>query len=137
MLVIVDEYSRISWVYFMAQKSEVLKILPEWKHRAELESGERLVKVRSDGALELKKAINMIGSIHESTTADIPEQNAKVERMNRNIVTKARSMLAGPGLPKRLWAENMATACYLRNITPSLDSTKSPYEIWTGDRPNV
>ena len=137
MLVLVDEYSRMSWVYFMAQKSELLKILPEWKHQTELESGERLVKVRSDGALELKKAINMIGSIHESTTADTPEQNAKVERMNRTIVTKARSMLAGPGLPKRLWAEAMATACYLRNITPSVDSTKSPYEIWTGYRPNV
>ena len=46
-------------------------------------------------------------------------------------------MLAGPGLPKRLWAEAMATACYLRNITPSVDKTKSPYEIWTGHRPSV
>ena len=39
MLVIVDEYSRMSWVYFMAQKSEVLELLPEWKHQVELESG--------------------------------------------------------------------------------------------------
>ncbi|KAI0992616.1 hypothetical protein K3495_g15569, partial [Podosphaera aphanis] len=137
MFVIVDEFSRMCWVYFMTHKSDVLDILPGWKHQVELESGEKLIKVRSDGAPELKKAITKIGVIHETTTANTPEQNAKVERMNRTIVTKARSMLAGPGLPKRLWAEAMATACYLRNLTPSVDKDKSPYEIWTGQRPNV
>ncbi|RKF60579.1 Retrovirus-related Pol polyprotein from transposon TNT 1-94, partial [Golovinomyces cichoracearum] len=137
MFVIVDEYSCMSWVYFMAQKSEVLGLLPEWKHQVELESGERLIKVRSDGVLELKKAIKLLSSIHESTTANTPEQSGKVERMNRTIVTKARSMLAGPDLPKRLWAEAMATACYLRNITSSVEKTMSPYEIWTGHHPSV
>ena len=137
MLVIVDEYSRMSWVYFMARKSDVLNIIPEWKHQVELESGEKVINVRSDGAPELREAVRKIGAIHESTTANTPEQNGKVERMNRTIVTKARSMLAGPGLPKRLWAEAMSTACYLRNITPSVEKTKTPFEIWTGHRPTV
>ena len=133
----VDEYSRMSWVKFMFQKSDVLDILPEWKEQVELESGERVIKVRSDCAPELKKAISKLKAILECTTANTPEQNGKAERMNRSIVTKARSMLAGPGLPKRLWAEAMATACYLRNLTPSVNKHKSPYEIWTGQRPNV
>ena len=137
MLVIVDEYSRKSWVRFMSQKSDVLDIIPKWKCEVELESGEKIVKVRSNRAPELKKAINKIGAIHESTTADTPEQNAKAERMNRTLVTKARLMLAETGLPKRLWAEAMATACYLRNLTQSVDNKKSPYVLWTNNRPNV
>lgn len=137
MLVIVDEFSRMSWVYFMAQKSDVLSVLPTWKNKVELESGEKLIKIRTDGAPELKKAVLNVGVIQEVTTADTPEQNAKAERMNRTIVTKARSMLIGPNLPKCLWAEAMATACYLRNLTPSVEKDKSPYEIWTGHRPNA
>ena len=137
MLVIVDEYSRMSWVHFMTQKSDVLSILPRWKHEVELESREKLVKVRLDGAPELKKAVSSVGAIYGPTTADTPERNGKAERMNRTIVTKARSMLVGPCLPKRLWAEAMATACYLRNLTPSVDKQKSPYEIWTGHRQSV
>lgn len=137
MLVIVDEFSRMSWVYFMAHKSDVLDILPNWKKEVELESGKYLVKIRTDRAPELKKAVSSLKVIHETTMADTPEQNAKVERMNRTIVMKARSMLAGPGLPKRLWAEAMATACYLNNLTPSADKRKSPYELWTGNKPSV
>ena len=137
MLVIVDEFSRMSWVYFMKHKSDVLNILPVWKREVELESGKKLVKVRSDGAPELKRAISDLLVIHETTTANTPEQNAKVERMNRTNVTKARSMLAGPGLPKRLWAEAMSTACYLNNITPSVNRHKSPFELWTGNKPSV
>ncbi|CCU79121.1 copia-like retrotransposable element [Blumeria hordei DH14] len=119
MLVIVDEYSCMSWVHFMTQKSDVLEFLPEWKQEVELESGERIVKVRSDGALELTKAIASLG------------------HMNQTIVTKALSMLAGPGLPKRLWAEAMAAACYLRDLTPSVNNKKSPHELWTNQCPNV
>ena len=137
MAVIVDEFSRMSWVFFMVHKSEVLKILPEWKSESELESGENLIKVRTDGAPELKKAVGLLEVIHETTTANTPEQNAKVERMNRTLVTKARSMLAGPGLPKRLWAEAIATACYLNNLLASHNNRKSPLEIWTGNKPSA
>ena len=31
----------------------------------------------------------------------------------------------------------MATACYLRNIIPSVNRGMSPQEIWSGQRPNV
>lgn len=121
----------------MTHKSEVMNILPVWKREVELESGNSLIKVRTDRAPELKKTVRNLKVINETTTADTPEQNAKVERMNRTILTKARSMLAGPGRPKRLWAEAMATACYLNNLTPSANKIKSPYEIWSGNKPSV
>ena len=54
MLVIVDEYSRMTWVYFMVHKSDVMDLLPIWKNEVELESEERLIRVRTDHAPELK-----------------------------------------------------------------------------------
>ena len=86
----------------MTYKSDVAEKLLDWKQEAELESGENLIKIRSDGAPEFKKIVKAMGIIHELSTADTPEQNAKAERLNRTIVTKARSMLAGAALPKRL-----------------------------------
>lgn len=56
MLAIMDEFSRISWVNFTVKKSDVLRILPEWKRDVELESGHRLIKVHTDGAPGLKKS---------------------------------------------------------------------------------
>lgn len=137
MLVIVDEFSRMSWVFFMVHESDVLKILPEWRRESELESAEKLINVRTDEVPELKKAVGILKVIHETTTANTPEQNAKVERMNRTLVTKARSVLAGHGLPKSFWAEAMMTACYLNNILSTQDRKKSPLGLWTGRKPSV
>lgn len=99
------------------------------ENQLELEFGERMANFPSDTAPELKRAISNLKVLHECTTADIPGQNRKVERINRTIVTKARSMLTRPSVPKYLWAEAMGIACYLRNLTPSVDKHISPHEI--------
>ncbi|KAI1001109.1 hypothetical protein K3495_g7091 [Podosphaera aphanis] len=44
MFVIMDEYPRMYWVYFMIHNSDVLDLLSGWKHQVELESGENLIK---------------------------------------------------------------------------------------------
>ena len=77
MLVIIDEYSRMSWVYFMTYKSDVAEKLLDWKQEAELESGENLIKIRSDGAPEFKKIVKAMGIIHELSTADTPKKMLK------------------------------------------------------------
>ena len=70
-----------------------------------------MVKVRSDRAPELIKAIARLGVIHELTAADTPEQNVKVERMNRTIVTKLVQCWQGQVFRKdhrhKLWRKHV------------------------------
>lgn len=68
-----------------------------------------------------------------------PEQNGKAERDNRTIVECARTMLKPKELPIFLWAEAMNTAVYPQNRVLSSEKRggKTPWEIWTGTKPNL
>ncbi|GKF12876.1 retrovirus-related pol polyprotein from transposon TNT 1-94, partial [Tanacetum coccineum] len=58
------------------------------------------------------------------------QQNGVVERRNRTLVEAARTMLIFSKAPMFLWAEVVATACYIQNR--SLIHTrhdKTPYEL--------
>lgn len=68
-----------------------------------------------------------------------PEQNGLCERNNRSIVEKARCLLYEAQFEKFLWAEAVNTAVYIKNRSPTsgLDKNTTPYEIWTGRKPNL
>jgi hypothetical protein len=67
-----------------------------------------------------------------------PEQNGLSERYNRSIVEKARCLLFDAQLNKSFWAEAVNTAVYMKNrsLAAGLDSDCTPYEMWTGRKPN-
>ena len=55
----------------------------------------------------------------QKTTPYTPQQNGVVERMNRTLLERSRSMLSGAGLEQKFWVEAVMTACYLINRSPS------------------
>lgn len=58
-------------------------------------------------------------TVMHKTVAYTPQQNDVVDRMNRTIMEKVRSMLSESGLPKAFWAETASTAVHLINKSPS------------------
>ena len=60
------------------------------------------------------------GIVRHHTTPYTPQQNDVAERMNRTIISKARSMLSNARINMRFWAEAANTACYLINMSPSI-----------------
>ena len=51
---------------------------------------------------------------------------------------KSRCMLSGARLGKEFWVEEVGTACYLVNWSPSLAlDDKTPHEVWTGKKPSL
>ncbi|GKE35455.1 retrovirus-related pol polyprotein from transposon TNT 1-94, partial [Tanacetum coccineum] len=65
-------------------------------------------------------------------------QNGVVERRNRALVEDARTMLIFSRLPKFLWAEAVATACFTQNRSIiHTRHNKTPYELLRGRKPNV
>jgi hypothetical protein len=136
-LTITDDYSRKSWIELTKTRDEVYDRLRRWRSIAELESKRKLEAIRVDNAKEFLKLKDLFEDVRiETTTPYTPEQNGVAERQNRTLTTLARSLLGSAKLPKYLWGEAIATACYLRNRTPRKGEEKTPEELFTGTKPS-
>ncbi|GKA17768.1 retrovirus-related pol polyprotein from transposon TNT 1-94 [Tanacetum coccineum] len=142
-LVIVDDYSRYTWVYFLHSKDETPEIIKKFIAQAQLNYKAKVCKIRTDNGTEFKNATlkahyEKLGIMQQFSTPRTPQQNGVVERRNRTLVEAARTMLIFSRLPKFLWAEAVATACFTQNrsiIHPR--HNKTPYELLRGRKPNV
>ena len=118
-LVIVDDYSRFTWVFFLQEKSHTQEILKGFLRRAQNEFGLRIKKIRSDNGTEFKNSqiegFLEEGIKHEFSSPYTPQQNGVVERKNRTLLDMARTMLDEYKTPDRFWAEAINTACYSIN----------------------
>nr|GEY07258.1 hypothetical protein [Tanacetum cinerariifolium] len=77
-------------------------------------------RVRTDNGTEFKNKtlsnfFDEVGITQQFSAARIPQQNGVVERRNRTLVEAARTMLTFANLPSFLWAEAIATACFIQN----------------------
>ncbi|KAL4273006.1 hypothetical protein GQ457_13G030250 [Hibiscus cannabinus] len=138
-----DDYSRMSWVYFLENKSETFEKFQKFKAMVENQSGCHIKVLRTDrGGEFMSKEFNLFcednGIRRELTIPYTPEQNGVVERKNRTIVEMARSMLQARRLSNQFWAEAVATSVYLLNLSPTrVVMNKTPYETWHDRKPNV
>ena len=102
----------------MKTKDQAFEKFKEWKTLVENQSGFKVKKLRTDNGLEFcNKAFDEFcsdqGIARHKTIPYTPQQNGVVERMNRTILERVRSMLNESGLPKVFWAEAVNTAVYL------------------------
>ncbi|GJY99197.1 integrase, catalytic region, zinc finger, CCHC-type containing protein [Tanacetum coccineum] len=119
-LVIVDDYSRFTWVYFLRIKDETLEIIKSFIARVQLNYNAKVCKIRTDNGTEfmnaaLKAHYDKLGIMQQFLIARTPQQNGVVERRNRTLVKAARTMLIFSRLPEFLWAEAVSTACFTQN----------------------
>ncbi|GJY83125.1 integrase, catalytic region, zinc finger, CCHC-type containing protein [Tanacetum coccineum] len=79
-----------------------------------------------------------VGIFHQKSVLRTPQQNDIVERRNRTFVEAARTMLIFSKAQMVLWAEAVATACYIQDR--SLIHTrhnKTPYELVHDNKPDL
>jgi transposase InsO family protein len=137
----IDDKSRKVFVAGLKEKSDVAQHLKAFVSRAELETGERLKVLRTDGGGEyiggpVQKFLEEKGIRHEITTPDTPQHNGVAERMNRTLVERVRTMLLDADLPESYWWEALQYAALLHNVSPtrSLDD-HTPGR--SGNKPDV
>src|SRR5438132_11706987 len=87
-LVIVDNYSRYTWVFFLQEKSETMEIFKKFAKRAQNEFLNTIVKIRSDNEMEDKNShiydcCDNYGIKYELSSTYTPEKNEVMERKNR------------------------------------------------------
>jgi hypothetical protein len=68
-LVIVDDFSRFTWVFFLDDKSQVQKIFKNFARKAQNQFEVKIKKVRRDNGIEFKNANvdTFLGYVHAST----------------------------------------------------------------------
>nr|GEZ30558.1 retrovirus-related Pol polyprotein from transposon TNT 1-94 [Tanacetum cinerariifolium] len=142
-LVVVDDYSRYTWVFFLHSKDEASDVIISFIKKTQVDLQLQAQCVRTDDGTEFKnktlaKFFDEVGITQQFFTARTPQQNDVVERRNRTLVEATRSMLTFANLPLFLWAEAIATACFTQNrsiIHKRFD--KTPYELKNKRKPNI
>jgi hypothetical protein len=119
-LVIVDDYSRFTWLFFLQEKSQTQETLKKFFRRAQNEFGLRIKNIRSDNGTEFKNSqiegfLEEEGIKHVFSSPYTPQQNSVVERNNRTLLDMERTMLDEYKTPDRFLAEAINTACYSIN----------------------
>jgi transposase InsO family protein len=143
-LVIVDDFSRYSWVFFLESKDEAFQFIHDLVLKLKNELSNNVVRaIRSDNGTEFKNArmkafCSEQGLDHQFSSPYVPPQNGVVERKNRTLVEMARTMLDEHKTPRRFWAEAINTACYVANrIFLRAFLGKTSYELRYGRCPKV
>jgi hypothetical protein len=142
-LVILDDYSRFTWVFFLQEKSQTQDTLKGFLRWAQNEFGFRINKIRSDNGTEFKNSqiegfLEDEGIKHEFSSPYTPQQNSVVEKKNRTLLDMVRTMLDEYKTLDRFWAEAINTASYsINRLYLHRILKKTSYELLTGKKPNV
>jgi len=103
-ILFIDDLTRMTWVYFIRQNSEVFVMLKKFKAFVEKQSGKLIKVLRSDKGKE-------VSFERQLTVGYTPQQNGVSERNNQTVMEK--------GIPKELWPEAINTTVYLLNRCPT------------------
>ncbi|KAL4367990.1 hypothetical protein GQ457_05G026520 [Hibiscus cannabinus] len=142
-ILFIDDFTRMTWVYFMKEKSQVFKVFKKFKALAEVQSGcklQKLISIRGKEYTSTKFDLfcEDEGIEHQLTVGYTPQKNGVSERKNRTVMEMARCMLMEKNLPKKFWAEAVRTIIYMLNrlLTKAVQD-KTPVEAWFGRKPSA
>ncbi|GKF53180.1 retrovirus-related pol polyprotein from transposon TNT 1-94, partial [Tanacetum coccineum] len=134
-LVIVNDYSRFTWVKCLRSKDEAPDFIIKFLKMIQVRLKVPVRRIRTDNRTEfvnqtLREYYEKVGISYETSVARSPQQNGVVERRNRTLIKAACTMLINAKAPLFLWAEVVATACYTQNRSViGLRYGKTSYEL--------
>ncbi|GJT72929.1 putative ribonuclease H-like domain-containing protein [Tanacetum coccineum] len=107
-LVVTDDYSMFTWVFFLATKDETSGILKSFINEIKNLVDHKVKVIRCDNGTVLKnremnKFCEIKGILRQFSVARTPQQNGVAERRNMILIEAARTMLADSKLPTTFW----------------------------------
>nr|GFB79440.1 retrovirus-related Pol polyprotein from transposon TNT 1-94 [Tanacetum cinerariifolium] len=115
-LVIMDDYSRYTWVHFLRSKDETSAVIITFLKRITVLLQSPVIIIRTDNGTEFKNQVlkvyfDSVGISHQMSSIRTPQQNR---------------------------AEAIATACFTQNRSIiHRRFNKTPYELINGRKPNI
>ncbi|GJZ18664.1 retrovirus-related pol polyprotein from transposon TNT 1-94 [Tanacetum coccineum] len=142
-LVIIDDYSRFTWVKCLRLKDEAPDFIIKFLKMIQVRLKTPVRRIRTDNGTEfvnqtLRKYYEKVGISHETFVARSSQQNGVVKRRNCTLIEAARTMLIYAKAPLFLWAEVVPTTCYTQNHSiVRLRHGKTPYELLHDKPPDL
>nr|GEX22337.1 ribonuclease H-like domain-containing protein [Tanacetum cinerariifolium] len=140
---VTDDFSRITWTFFLKSKDETSGILKKFITEIENLKDLKVKIIRCDNGGEFRnKEMNDFcsqkGIKREFSNARTPRKNGVAKRRNRTLIEADRTMLSDAKLPVTFWAEAVNTACYVQNrVLVNKSHNKTLYELFNGRSPAI
>ncbi|GKD43849.1 retrovirus-related pol polyprotein from transposon TNT 1-94, partial [Tanacetum coccineum] len=120
--VIIDDYSRFTWVKFLRSKDEALDFIIKFLKIIQVRIKMTVRRIKTDNGTEfvnqtLRAYYEKIGISHETSVARSPQQNGVIKRRNRTLIEVFRTMLIYTKALLFLWEEADDAACYTQNCS--------------------
>ncbi|GJS76318.1 retrovirus-related pol polyprotein from transposon TNT 1-94 [Tanacetum coccineum] len=147
-LVIVDDYSRFSWVKFLRSKDETPEFVIKFLNQIQVSLNKTVRYICTDNGTKfvnqvLTEYYERLGIFHQKSVARTPQQNDVDQRRNHTLVEAARTML--------IFSKALIALCYPTNdiedigklqLTADIGifvgyapSRKAPVQLSTGPAP--
>ncbi|GJR25995.1 retrovirus-related pol polyprotein from transposon TNT 1-94 [Tanacetum coccineum] len=111
---------QFTWVKFLRSKDEVPEFLIKFLKMIQVCLNATLQNIRTDNGIEfvnqtLRAYYKDVGISHQTSVARTPQQNKVVERRNQTLVEATCTMLIFSKASLFLWAEAVATSCFIQS----------------------
>nr|GEV06751.1 putative ribonuclease H-like domain-containing protein [Tanacetum cinerariifolium] len=142
-LVVTADYSRFTWVFFLATKDETSAILKTFITGIKNQINHKFKIIKCDNKIEFKnhdlnQFCRMKWIKREFSVARTPQKNEIAKRKNITLIKATRTMLADSLLPIPFWAEAVNTACCVQNkVLVTKPHNMTPYELLLGRSPRI
>ncbi|GJT72858.1 retrovirus-related pol polyprotein from transposon TNT 1-94 [Tanacetum coccineum] len=143
-LVIVDDYSRYTWIRFLKNKTEAFEQFEIFSKKIQNQLGCLIVSIRTDHGREFDNEVqfgefcNANGITHNFSAPRTLQLNGMVERENRRLQEMSRTILNEQLLPQKFWCNAIDTSTYILNqILIRAILGKIPYELLRGRKPTL
>ncbi|GKB23652.1 retrovirus-related pol polyprotein from transposon TNT 1-94 [Tanacetum coccineum] len=99
-LVVIDEYSRYTWVHFLKKKSHAAEMIMSFISMVKNQNDVKVKQIRIDNGTEFRSSklesfCDEKGISQNCSSPNTLEQNGVAERKNRTLIEAARTMLNG------------------------------------------
>nr|GEV24287.1 DNA helicase [Tanacetum cinerariifolium] len=134
-LVVVDDYSRYTWVFFLHSKDEASDVIIFFIKKTQVNLQLQVQRIQTNNGTEfenktLAKFFDEVGMNATTKWCRGKEES--------NLSRSCKTMLIFANLPLFLWTEAIATTCFTQNRSIIHKRfNKTPYELMNKRKPNI
>ena len=142
-LVLVDEYTKFTWVFLLTHKSDTFTLFKQFTALVKNQFKQSVQLFRTDcgdefTSTELNTFCADNGIIHQLSFPHTPQQNSVAERKHRHLIQCALALLSQSNLLIFYWSYIVSTVAHLINKLPTpLLSNKSHWERLFHTKPTL